>query len=145
MKSLFILWGVILAGLAIFGSSEAREEDWKFYGRTDHYTCFYDVKSIGHPSENIVEVSEKQIYTNPGIHFMIGELGKKYENLSHSVTLWQINCVDKKFRCLSLTHTSKENKIIYSWRILYSSGPSGEWNTLVSGSMGERLYKEVCK
>jgi len=35
-----------------------------FYGRTDKYLSFYDAKSITHPSENIVEVSERQDYTD---------------------------------------------------------------------------------
>jgi hypothetical protein len=88
----------LVVGLAIFTCAEVRAEDWVYYGRTDKYSCFYDAKSISHSSEKTVEVSEKQNYTNQGVNFMAGELGKKYENLSHLITLWQINCADKKFR-----------------------------------------------
>jgi len=76
---------------------------------------------IGCFSENILEVSEKQNDTGKGVHFMVGELGKKYENLSHSIAVWQIDCRDKKFRFLSLVHYSKEGKAIYSWKVLYPS------------------------
>jgi len=147
MKSLSVKLGVILAvvGLASLSYAEAWGVDWRFYGRADKYSCFYDVKSISRPSENIVEVSEKQDYTNKGIDFMVEGLGKKYKNLSHSITLWQINCVDKKFRFLSLTYYSKEEKVIYSWKVLYSSGPSEEWSLIFPSSLGERLYKAVCK
>ncbi len=145
MKSLLGKLGVIFIGLAIFGYSEAWGADWKFYGRTDKYSSFYDAKSISHPSENIVEVSEKQDYTNKSVNFMVEGLGEKYKNLSHSITLWQINCADKKFRFLSLTHYSKEEKVIYSWKVLYSSGPSEEWSPFITGSLGERLFKAVCK
>jgi len=116
MKSLSIKLGVIFVviGTAVFHYAEARGEDWIFYGRTDKYVCFYDTKSISHPSINIVEVSEKQNYTEKGVTFMVEAIGKKYENLSHLITLWQINCADKKFRFLSLTYYSKEKKVIYS-------------------------------
>jgi hypothetical protein len=147
MKSLSGKLGVILVvmGFAIFGYAEVWGADWRFYGETYKYSCFYDAKSISHPSENIVEVSEKQDYTNKGVNFMVGELGTKYENLSHSITLWQINCADKKFRFLSLTHYSKEKKVIHSWKVLYSSGPQEEWSRFIRDSIGERLYKAVCK
>ena len=147
MKSLSIKLGVIFVviGTAVFHYAEARGEDWIYYGRTDKYVCFYDTKSISHPSLNIVEVSEKQNYTDKGITFMLEAIGKKYENLSHLITLWQINCADKKFRFLSLTYYSKEKKVIYSWKVLYSSGSLEEWSPFITGSLGERLFKAVCK
>jgi hypothetical protein len=145
MKSLSGRLGLILIGLFIFGYAEVWAEDWMFYGRNDKYLCFYDRKGISHPSENIVEVSEKQDYTNIGVNFMVEKLGKKYENLSHLITLWQISCADKKFRFLSLTYYSKEKTAIYSWRVLYSSGSSEDWSPFITDSLGERLYKAVCK
>ncbi len=145
MKSLSAKLGVVLVGLAIFGCAEVWAEDWMYYGRTDKYLCFYDAKSINHPTENIVEVLEKQDYTNKGINFMVQTLGKKYENLSHLITLWQINCADQKSRFLSLTYYSKEKTVIYSWKVLYSSGTSMDWSPFITGSLGERLYKAVCK
>jgi len=147
MKSLSIKLVVILVviGSAAFHYAEAGGEDWIYYGRTVKYLCFYDAKSKSHPSENIVEVSEKQNYTDKGVNFIVGELGKKYEKLDHLITLWQINCTDKKFRFLSLTYYSKEKTAIYSWKILYSSGSPEEWSPFITDSLGVRLYKAVCK
>ena len=147
MKSLSIKLGVIFVviGTAVFHYAEARGEDWIYYGRTDKYVCFYDTKSISHPSLNIVEVSEKQNYTDKGITFMVEAIGKKYENLSHTITLWEINCAEKKFRFLSLTHYSKANNPIYSWKLLYSSDSPTEWSSFIPGSLGGKLYKAVCK
>ena len=64
MKSLLGKLGAILIGLAIFGYGEVWGADWMFYGKTDKYSCFYDAKSVSRPSENIVEMSEKQNYAN---------------------------------------------------------------------------------
>ena len=145
MKSLLVKLEVVLIGLTIFGYADVWGADWMFYGRTDKYLSFYDAKSITHPSENIVEVSERQDYTDKGVNFMVGELGKKYEKLDHLITLWQINCADKKFRFLSLTYYSKEKTAIFSWKILYSSGSPEEWSPFITDSLGVRLYKAVCK
>lgn len=146
MRSFFnalMILGAI--GIVALDGREVWGGDWMFYGRTEKYSCFFDVKSIHRPSENIVEVSERQVYTNKGVNFMVEALGKKYENLSHSITSWQINCANKKFRFLSLTHYSKEGKEIYLWKVLYSSVPPEEWSPLIPNSLGERLYRAVCK
>jgi hypothetical protein len=147
MKSPSIKLGIValVIGFFVFSNAEVWAEDWMLYGNTDKYSCFYDAKNISHPSENTVEVWEKQNYTNKGVNFVVEELGKKYENLSQLITLWQINCVDKKFRFLSLTYYSKEKTIIYSWKVVYSSGRSDEWSPFIMDSLGERLYKAVCK
>jgi hypothetical protein len=145
MKSLLGKLGVLSIGLLILGNSEVWGADWVFYGETDTYKFYYDKESISRPSKNIVEVSEKLIYLDKGVNFIVRELGQKYENLSHSITLWQIDCPNENFRFLSLTYYSKEEKIIYSRKLLYSSGPAQEWSPITKGTMGWRLYEAVCK
>jgi len=141
-------YGIIflaMIGLWWFCSSEVGGEERMFYGRNDKYTCFYSLESISRPPQAIVKVSDYQYYTKEGKDLMIKELGKKYENLSHTITLWEINCAEKKFRFLSLTHYSKENKAIYSWKLLYSSDSPNEWSSFTPGSLGEKLHKAVCR
>ena len=70
---------------------------------------------------------------------MVGNFGKKYENLSHSIDLHEINCVEKKIRPLSVTDYDNKGGVIYS-----SSSPS-KWDSIIPESMIEILYKEVCK
>ncbi len=43
---------------------------------------------------------------------MVRELGKKYENLSHPIAVWHIDCRDRKFRFLFLMHYSEGGKAI---------------------------------
>jgi hypothetical protein len=143
MKLLRIIF--VFVAFIIFSYVEAWGEDRMFYGGNDKYTCFYDLKRINRLSHNVVRVSDYQYYTKEGKDLMIRKLGGKYENLSHTMTLWEINCAEKKFRFLSLTHYSKENSPIYSWQLLYSSDSSTEWTSFTSGSLGEGLYKAVCK
>jgi hypothetical protein len=97
MKSLSVRLGVILIGLFIFSYAEVWGEDWK-YLRQDYEgsELFYDVTSITRPSENIVRVWIKKEYSPIALIYMLKEHGSRYENLSHSVGLEEINCLDIK-------------------------------------------------
>jgi hypothetical protein len=143
MKFLRIIFAFIL--LIVLSYVKVSGEDRISYGRSDKYTCFYDPKSIARLSQNVARVVDYQYYTKEGKDLMTRQLGGKYENLSHTMTLWEINCAEKRFRFLSLTHYSKENNPIYSWKLLFSSDSLTEWNSFTPGSLGENLYKAVCK
>ena len=136
---------ILFFGFIILSYGKVRGEDRMFYGGNDKYTCFYDLESINRPSHNVVRVLDYQYYMKEGKDLMIRELGVKYANLNHTSTLWEINCAEKKFRFLSLTHYSKENNPIYSWKLLYSSNLPTEWTSFTPGSLGERLFMAVCK
>ena len=137
--SILVKAGVILIGLAIFGYAEVWAEDWTFYARTDKYLCFYDSQSITRPSKNIVRVWVKREYTDKGVIKMVKDWSEKYENISHSIVLEEINCSGEKVRILSLIHYSKEGKV------MYRDSNEGLWNYVGSGSVVEALYKAVCK
>ena len=140
MKSLSGKLGVILAvGLAIFGYTEVWGADWKLYGSNDKGEYYYDTRGITHPSKNIVRVWTRQNLTEKGVLDMVGKFGKEYENLSHTISLWEINCSEQENRGLSLTHYDRKGSTIYS-----ISSPS-DWNFIVPESITDSLYKEVCK
>jgi hypothetical protein len=69
---------------------------------------------------------------------MIRELGKEYKNINYAKVLHEINCLDRKWRTLSLTRYSKEGEVINS------SFRESEWNRILSESLVEALYKWVC-
>jgi hypothetical protein len=139
MKSLLGKLGVISIGLLILGHAEVRGADWRLYSRDDEYKGYYDAKGITHPSENIVRVWQRWEYTDKGVIEKVKELGKKYENISQTAVLDEINCSEKKWRMLSLNHYSKEGKIISS------VSQEGQWDYIVPNSRVGALYKAVCK
>jgi hypothetical protein len=140
MKSLLGKLGVILViGLTIFGYAEVWGAEWKFYGSSEKVFYYYDTQSITHPSKDIVRVWERWDYTEKGVLDKVGKFGKEYENLSHTIFLWEINCSEKKDRGLSLTHYDHKGSAIHSIR-----SPS-EWSFITPESIGEIMYKEVCK
>ena len=139
MKSLLVKLGAILIGLAIFSYAEVWGADWKLYGGTDKYLAFYDAQSISRPSKNIVTVWEKFSYTEKGVLNLVGKIGKKFENLSFSIHLSEINCAEKRHHLLTSTDYDNKGSVIHS-----DHSPS-DWQFIVPESIGELLYKEVCK
>jgi hypothetical protein len=148
MKSLLGKLGVVLIGLLIFvigcqktvlKNESTKGVDWKFYNSNEMYLTYYYTKNITHPSKNVVRVWERWNLTEKGVLVWVQELGKEYENLSHFIILWEINCTEKKSRSLSETSYDNKGKVIIS-----SSSPK-EWDFIIPESMHENLYKEVCK
>jgi hypothetical protein len=139
MKSLSGKLGVILIGLAIFGYAEVWGADWKLYGTDANVLTYYDAESITRPSENIVRVWVRWDYTEKGVSDWVRTFGKEYENLSHTISLWEINCSEKKNRGLSLVDYDHKGDVIPS---IHSPG---EWKFIFPDSIGESLYKKVCK
>ena len=139
MKSLSVKLGVVLSGLFIFTYGEVWGADWKLYGFNNYSLLYYDAQSITRPSKNIVRVWEKFTYTEKGVMDTVGSLGKKYEDLSHSINLDEINCIEKMIHSLSGTYYDNGGGVIYT----FSS--RSEWDFIIPESLGELLYKEICK
>jgi hypothetical protein len=78
------------------------------------YLTYYYTKNITHPSKNVVRVWERWNLTEKGVLAWVQELGKEYENLSHFIILWEINCAEKKSRSLSETSYDNKGKVIIS-------------------------------
>lgn len=139
MKSLLIKLGVLSIGLLILGNAEVWGADWKPYGSNEQYYYYYDTQSITYPSKNVVRVWGKMDFTEKGVLNWVGELGKRYENLSHVIFLMEINCAEKKSR--SLSDSSYDNK----GDVIISSHSPSEWRFIIPETMNENLYKEICK
>jgi hypothetical protein len=143
MKLLFKL-GVplVIIGLAILSHANVWGADWRLYAKTDLYECFYNAEDMIRSSEDIVKVWAKLVYTERGVIEMVKEFGKHYENLTYSLELWEINCAGKKHRLLSITAYSVEGNILYTNQTGVAPPP---WKIISRESVGESLYKAVCK
>ena len=134
--------GVILIGLAIFGCAGMRPPDWRLFAETQAGigVSYYDAGNITHPSKHIVRTWIKLVYYKDGVALQVKKLGNRYEDLSYTLNLLEVDCAAKKQRVLQSTSYSKDGNII-------SSNPSQEakWSFINPGSIGEVLYKTVCK
>jgi hypothetical protein len=130
---------ILVFGLIIISIGDVYGADWKLYEYNEKFLAYYDAQSITRLSKNIVRIWLKRNYTEKGVMYMVGNLGKKYENLSYSIILNEINCIEKMFRLKSRIDYDNKGGVIYS-----SSFPL-EWNFIIPGSIGETLYEEICK
>ena len=142
MKSLLVKLGVILIGLAIFGCAGMQRVDWKLFAetQTDIGIFYYDAGNITHPSKHIVRTWIKLVYYKDGVALQVKKLGKRYEDLSYTLNLLEVDCAAKKQRVLQSTSYSKDGNIISS-----NQSQEAEWSFINPGSIGEVLYKTVCK
>ncbi len=149
MKSSLGKLGVILIGLAIFTHAQAWGEDWEKYAENEKILCWYDAESLTHydgeslsqPSKNIIKVRVKFEYTDIGLTdpVLVKKFGKKINKLDNSKSLYEINCVERKYRILEFMFYSKDGNVLYKKSI-----PSN-WAYIIRESLNSALYKTVCK
>ena len=134
-------YGVIFAviGFISFCFMEARGADWKPYAADNNGFSYYDSGSITRPSETIVRVWTKYVFTEGGRAGMVAKLGAKYRDVDRGLYYSELNCADKTFRLLSTTIYSKEGAVIFS------DSSVKEWKPIPPDSRGEVLYDMVCK
>ena len=142
MRSLTFKLGIIFIGLAIVGCAGKRAPNWRLFAETqaDIGVIYYDAANITHPSKHIVRTWVRLIYSKEGVAFQVKELGKRYEDLSYTLILWEVNCADQKNRVLQSISYSRDAKIISS-----NLSKQAEWSSINPGSIGEILHKTVCK
>ena len=149
MKSSLGKLGVILIGVAIFTHAQAWGEDWEKYAENEKILSCYDAESLTHydgeslsqPSKNIIKVWVKFEYTDIGLTdpVLVKKFGKKINKLDNSKSLYEINCVERKYRILEFMFYSKDGNVLYKKSI-----PSN-WAYIIRESLNSALYKTVCK
>jgi hypothetical protein len=134
------LIGTLFFGLVLLRFAEAWGADWKAYAGTDDGIFYYDAENVIHPSNNIIRVWHKVVFSEKGIQGAVRTFGKDYENLDYSISLREINCVEKKVRSLSVTYFSKGGAV------LDSAGDYGaDWHSIDPMAIIEGLYQRVCQ
>lgn len=141
MKSLLCHLCIVLIaiGLISFADIEVYGVDWKFIGDNETFSYFYDTDNITRSSDGLMRVWSKVIYTDQGVMDYVKDYGEEYKDLIYSLKRFEINCVEKNYRPLSMINYSKE-KVIDSVNFNKS-----EWDIFIPESIGESLYKAVCE
>ena len=135
--------GVILAvigSLILFGYAQGWGADWKLYSQTPEALYYFDVGSVNSSHENTISVQVKLDLTDKGVVEMIEQFGKDYQNISHELHHYEIDCADKKFRVSSVTRYSKNGRIL-----LRVSRDESQWMPIPPDSTSESLSNMVCK
>ncbi len=98
MKSLLGRVGIILIGFLIFGYAEGQGEDWRSYWDDPFASYYYDADKVIHPSNKIVQVWQKIVYTKNGAAGLVTRLGEKFKIASFSIDLIQFDCLGGQYK-----------------------------------------------
>jgi hypothetical protein len=93
-------------------------------------------------SDGIIKVWEKTIYSEKEKQDIIKELGAEYKKLDQSLILYKIDCFERRYQILEGIYYALDGSILDSEN--FSEFPA-EWYSISPGSIGERLFKKVCK
>ncbi len=138
MKSLLGRVGIILIGLLIFSYTEVRGEDWRSYWDDPFATYYYDVEKVIHPTNKIVQVWQKIVYTNNGAAELVARMGEKFKIASFSIDLIEFDCLEGQYKELQRT--------FFSQKATYLGEQSNlSLGSVNQGSIQEKLRKIVCK
>ncbi len=115
--------------------------DWKLFLATTDEQFYYDTESIAHPSEGVVRVWCKQVYTEQGEIDMAGALEERFKTLSYWMDSLEFHCTDKKVRRLFTVAYFTDEEILHSFDY-----QEPEWHFISPGSVvADILYSIVCK
>ena len=132
---------IIVTGLLVFSYAEVWGEDWKLIRKNkDGDNYYYDASNITRPSKNIVRGSVKMVYSEKNINREIEKLGSSHKDFSYRINLWEMNCSEKKVAFLQITTYTKNGTVIKSIKL-----DKITWMSIVPDTMGEDLYKALCK
>jgi len=135
----FVSISVLL--LSIVVAADAWGENWKALKSDESGASYYDLDSRILISQGVFRVREQYIYTAESVTKKMMKYGSKYEGLKSSMTLWEINCTEKKARIISTGDYSHDGKVISKTKDGAEPWP---WNSYAPGSLGGLLVQAIC-
>lgn len=116
----------------------AAAADWNMYGLNKGEAYLYDKHTLKYNGD-MVRVWTRLVLNEKSIGDLTNLLGKKYEGVSYSNYLEEVQCADKKIRVLSIVFYNKENDVLGS--VNYDDS---NWVAIPPESIFDRLHGKVC-
>jgi hypothetical protein len=140
-----ILWIALLIIVFSFPSLCLSEQPNPKVWKPLEYNSYYNIKIITTAADTKLVWTYKTV-TNDTRENRIEEvkkydLGKsiRYQNYSHEVVLWEIDCKKRLRRVKDIIDFGKDEKVLDRYRY-----GNSEWDSIIPVSRGELLYQEVC-
>jgi hypothetical protein len=140
---------LLIVGTLIFIVSQAEGAEWVLFNTDEQdIKVFYDRETLTKLPTGIIKVWTKKEFSDKGrseyIQWMISERldAKHYENLSHGLSLNEVNCVSREKRIMAISHHSYDGRVLFSHT--YKLQPSENWQPIAPDSIGETFYRAVC-
>ena len=135
----FVYISVLL--LSIVVATDARGENWKALKSDDSGASYYDLDTKILISQGVIRVWEQYVYTAESVTKKMMTYGSKYEGLKNSMTLWEMNCPEKKARIISTADYSHDGRVISKTK---EGAPPWPWDSYAPGSLGGLLIQAIC-
>jgi hypothetical protein len=143
LKSFLLFGFFILIGFCLLDPAEAGGAEWKFLENDDEGIWFYDSENMECLSRNIIRVRTKKMYGEKAVQAAVEKYGKDYMNLDHVLSVWEIDCFQRKFRFLSAVFYAKDNSIIQGYNDEKERYFTPE--DIPADSYIDLLYKKICR
>jgi len=135
----FVSISVLL--LSIVVAADAWGENWKALKSDDSGSSYYDLDSRTLISQGVIRVWEQYVYTAESVTRKMMKYGSKYEGLKNSMTLWEIDCAEKKARLVSTADYSHDGRVVSKTKEGAEPWP---WGSYPPESLGDRLIQAIC-
>ncbi len=138
MKGKYLTIFAVL-GLIVFFAIGARAVDWELIATSDEgVSIYYKPQSIKRLSNGIARVSNKVVYSGKGLQDAIKRYGLEYNELSHSIELYEFNCSKKKRRNLSATIYRRDGSVIGTF------SDESPWVPVIPETVSATMFDIIC-
>ena len=134
---------ILLLATCVNGFSD----DWVEYGRSKSGNVYsYNKVNIKHSIKGMVQVWCKYDFSDEGREEYIQKLRdremstKRYEKLSHTLNLLEIDCRKGMYRIVSITYHDTDGHVTDSY-----SSDEQDWSNIPPKTIEDTLRKKVCK
>jgi len=119
-------------------------DDWVEYGRMESIGIYlYNKDSIKHPTNDMVQVTNKLVLSDKGRELLIKmrrSSSEKFEKSSYMTTKYNIYCKKDLRSILSITVYDKNGHVLSD-----DSNREPIWGSITPDTMDDKLRKKVCK
>lgn len=144
---IFIMAVICTAGMVFISEAASGEDqEWKYFGESSANFWYYGTKNIENSRKGIVSVWGKALAKGKeGIDDKIrllqrfGGHTKGYENYSYTISLFEIDCANRKNRVASVGDYDKKGNVLESVSV-----ENYPWNPISAGTIIDNLHKIVC-
>jgi hypothetical protein len=146
-KKSFVIMLAIFISLFFVGIGNTDDSHrWILYGKSDMGDSYYDESSITDVSPNIIQLWNKDKYSNIGKGLIIQ--GRKsinlpidgYDKLDYVTDILELDCVNRTIKDIFFVEYDDEDEVLFEYDI-----PSPKIKQISPGSIQETLLKMVCQ
>jgi hypothetical protein len=124
MRSLFIVIFLAVAAVSLRASVEGSETDWRKVSEDKDRTVWISTEGMEESSPGVFKYRLKF---------------KRHSASGHALASQEMDCAEKRYRELSLSLFDEKGTRLQTIRKV------GKWETIKSGTNGEKIYRVVCK